>query len=111
VQIDSASFRTPNAQRDRAVRSAKFLDAGRYPVITFRLSGVDTADRTVAGTLTVRDITRPVRLIFGEIDASGDAFALRATARIDRTDFGITAARGLAGRFLLIQLEIRCVRT
>jgi hypothetical protein len=29
---------------------------------------------------------------------------------IDRTGFGLVAARGLAGRYLDISMEVRCVR-
>ena len=51
VQIDPASFRTGNGQRDGTVRSERLLDTDRYPVITFRSeergrSGLDRhADR------------------------------------------------------------------
>ena len=30
--------------------------------------------------------------------------------RIDRTEFGVTAQRGLAGRYLDLSVEARCVR-
>ena len=33
-----------------------------------------------------------------------------ATARIDRTEFGITAARGLAARYLSLTVEVQCTR-
>ena len=36
VQIDAASFRTGNGQRDDQVRSERLLDTERYPAITFR---------------------------------------------------------------------------
>ena len=39
------------------------------------------------------------------------SFTARATVRIDRTQFGITASRGLAGRYLDTTVEVRCVRT
>ncbi|KUM99621.1 hypothetical protein AQI95_38555 [Streptomyces yokosukanensis] len=61
------------------VRSATFLDADRYRLITF---------------------------VSGQVDAT----AVRATTRVDRTEFGVTAARGTAGRRLGLTLEIRCVR-
>jgi polyisoprenoid-binding protein YceI len=38
--IDPASFGTDNGRRDSNVRSARLLDADRYPVITFRSEGV-----------------------------------------------------------------------
>ncbi len=35
----------------------------------------------------------------------------RASTRIDRTEFGVTAYRGAAGRYLDMTVEVRCVRT
>jgi polyisoprenoid-binding protein YceI len=110
AEIEAASFRTSNAQRDRAVRSARFLDASRYPALIFRLGALDAAAGAVTGTLTVREVTAPVSLTVEVTEASGDAFNVRARTRIDRTEFGVTALRGLAGRFLRILLEVRCAR-
>jgi len=98
AQIDPASFRTGNAQRDNYVRSERLLDAGRYPVITFRSEGVDGL--AVAGTLTVRNVTMPVTLSIEQAVVSARSFTVRASARIDRTEFGVTAYRGMAGRYL-----------
>ena len=42
AEIEAASFRTGNGQRDSNVRSARLLDAAQHPVITFR-SGTWTA--------------------------------------------------------------------
>src|SRR5262249_20314316 len=36
AEIDTASFRTGGRQRDQNMRSARFLDAARFPVISFR---------------------------------------------------------------------------
>jgi hypothetical protein len=38
------------------------------------------------------------------------SFNARATTRIDRNEFGVTAYRGLAVRYLDMTLEVRCVR-
>jgi hypothetical protein len=38
------------------------------------------------------------------------SFTARAAVRIDRAEFGITALRGLAGRYLDMSVEARCVR-
>src|SRR5580700_8424465 len=56
AEIDTASFRTPNPVRNQSVRSAKFLDAARFPVISFRDGRVCADGRTLSGTLTVRDV-------------------------------------------------------
>jgi hypothetical protein len=42
---------------------------------------------------------------------SPGSFTARATVRIDRYDFGLTASRGLAGRYLDVTVEVRCVRS
>jgi polyisoprenoid-binding protein YceI len=108
VEIDAASFRTGNPARDGSVRSARFLDAGRHPVMVFvaeKMEG-DALD----GALTVCGTTRPVRLP-AEVSVLPDGSLLaRAAVRIDRTEFGITASPGLAGRFLDVTAEVRCVR-
>jgi polyisoprenoid-binding protein YceI len=108
AEIETASFRTGNGQRDRNVRSAGFLDAARYPVLTFRSQRI--TDRDLDGTLTVREITQPVRLAVEHLEVSARSFTVRASTRLDRTAFGVTASRGLAGRYLDVSLEVRCVR-
>jgi polyisoprenoid-binding protein YceI len=110
AEIDAGSFRTRNGQRDTAVRSPGLLDTRRHPVIVFDAERIDGA--VITGLLTVRDITRPVELTVdaaepGEPEGS---FTARARVRIDRTEFGITAMRGLAGRYLELTVEVQCVR-
>jgi len=109
VQLDPASFRTGNGPRDDTVRSERLLDAERYPVITFRSEGADAAALT--GTLTVRNVTMPVTLSIERTEARARWFQVRASTRIDRTEFGVTAYRGVAGRYLDMTIEVRCVRT
>jgi polyisoprenoid-binding protein YceI len=109
VRIDPVSFRTGNGQRDDKVRSEHLLDVIRYPVITFRSDGLDGPALT--GTLTVRNVTMPVTLSIERITLAPGSFNARASTRIDRTEFGVTAYRGMAGRYLDMTIEVRCVRT
>jgi polyisoprenoid-binding protein YceI len=109
VQIDAASFRTGNEQRDSNVRSERLLDAGRYPDITFGSEGMDGPALT--GTLTVRNVTMPVSLSIEQSTVTPRSFNVLATTRIDRNEFGVTAYRGLAARYLDMTVEVRCVRT
>jgi polyisoprenoid-binding protein YceI len=110
AEIDAASFRTGNEQRDQSVLSARFLDAARFPVISFRDGLVAADGKTVRGTLTVRDVSRPAVLSIGQLRPDGRSFTATATVRVDRTEFGVTAMRGLAGRYLDLTVEVRCVR-
>jgi polyisoprenoid-binding protein YceI len=109
ADIEVASFHTRNPPRDASIRSARFLDVDQYPIISFGSTGLD--GRRLTGTVTVCDVTRPVELLVELSDVSPRAFTARATVRIDRTEFGVTAQRGLAGRYLDLSVEARCVRS
>ena len=56
-------------------------------------------------------MTRPVSVLAEVTGVSPGSFTARATVRIDRYDFGVTASRGLAGRHLDVTVEVRCVRS
>jgi polyisoprenoid-binding protein YceI len=109
AEIEAASFRTGNPLRDAQVRSARFLAADAHPVLAFSSKGLD--GQVLAGTLTVREVTCPVSVLAEVTDVSPRSFTARATVRIDRYDFGVTASRGLAGRYLNVTVEVRCVRS
>lgn len=104
VRVDAASFRTRNGQRDANVRSGRFLDTDRYPVITFTGERVD--DQQLTGRLTVRDVTAPVTLTIERSAFEAGSITARARVRIDRTQFGITAQRGMAGRYLDLVIDV-----
>jgi polyisoprenoid-binding protein YceI len=109
AEIEAASFRTGNPLRDPQVRSARFLAADAHPVLAFSSAGLD--GQVLAGTLTVRQVTSPVSVRAEVTGVSPGSFTARATVRIDRYDFGVTARRGLAGRHLDVTVEVRCVRS
>jgi polyisoprenoid-binding protein YceI len=111
VEIDTTSFHTGSRHRDGDVRSARFLNAARYPSMTFTSERLDRSNGhwTLTGTLMVRDVARPVSLAIEQSavqPGTASSFVVYATTRIDRTDFGLTAARGMAGRHLDVSLRI-----
>jgi polyisoprenoid-binding protein YceI len=110
AEIDAASFRSGNQGRDGNVRSARLLDAARSPVITFGNARLNAGDASIAGELTVRDVTRPVTLAVTAMAAAGHSFTATAAVRIDRAEFGVTGYPGLAGRYLDLTVTVRCVR-
>jgi polyisoprenoid-binding protein YceI len=95
-----------------SVLSPRFLDAAGHPVMTFRSDRIAAGNQALTGTLTVRGTTRPVTLTVTvtRCEVSRGSFTARATVRIDRTEFGITAARGLAARYLDLTVEVQCTR-
>jgi polyisoprenoid-binding protein YceI len=99
VEVETASISTLLSLRDDAQRSERFLDAGAYPLMTYRSTGIierPRAEWKVLGELTVRGVTRPVPLTVhfgGSItDSSGKPrAAFDATGTLTRSDFGVDA--------------------
>ncbi|MGH3377153.1 MAG: YceI family protein [Actinoallomurus sp.] len=102
VEIDAASFSTGNALRDGNVRSARFLDTARHPVMTFVSEHLD--GDVLTGTLTVRGVSRPVRLTIEE--SASAPLSVHATTTVDRVAFGLTASRGMTGRHLRLDIHV-----
>jgi polyisoprenoid-binding protein YceI len=113
-QLDAASFHTGNRHRDHDVRSARFLDADRCPSMTFASTQLErSGGLTLVGTLSVRNVARPLSLMierYTVAPASPCSLEVWASTRIDRTGFGLTAAKGMAGRHLDVSLRILGVR-
>ena len=108
AKISAASFRTGNPSRDSAVRSARLLDTGAHPDITFISRRLDQADGrwVLHGLVSVRGKAHPVELLIEEAQPAGQDLRLRASARLDRKDFGVTKAKGLAARQLGFRLDV-----
>jgi polyisoprenoid-binding protein YceI len=90
VTVEAASLDTANDKRDASLRSSEFLDADRYPAITFRVQGTRPQEdaTAISGTLTVRERTRPVRVL-ATVEAIGRLLRLDGELHIDRADFGL----------------------
>ena len=108
ARISAASFRTGNPSRDGAVRSARLLDTGAHPDITFITRRLDQADGRwiLHGLLSVRGQAHPVELLIEEAQPGGRDLRVRASTGINRYDFGITKVKGLAARRLGFRLDI-----
>ncbi|HET8621981.1 MAG TPA: YceI family protein [Gemmatimonadales bacterium] len=118
VSIDAGSIDTREPQRDTHLRSADFLDAERFPTISFESRKVDGAysqpgDRfRVLGDLTIRGTTRPMILDAtfegrGRDPWGGERVSFSAETTIDRRDYGLTWNQTLALGGLLVGNEIR----
>lgn len=94
--IKVASVDTGADQRDEHLRSEDFFNAERFPEITFTGTRIapDGDNWSLAGDLTIRDVTRPVVLDV-EFEGRGpDAFGgeragFTAQTKINRKDFGV----------------------
>ncbi|WP_229071007.1 YceI family protein [Actinoplanes sp. DH11] len=106
--IDAGSFATGNDTRDKVVRSSKYLDVATYPRISFVSTAVREAGAgyVVLGELTVKAAARPVELAVEKPAPEAGGIRFKATTRIDRYEFGITADKGMTARYLTLSLDI-----
>jgi len=103
------SFHSASRMRDGQVKSAKFLDAEAYPEIRFTSTElVRDGDRwLVRGKITARGTAAPVELTLVESSAVTAGLTLRATGKVDRYAHGITKMKGMAGRYLTLEINAR----
>lgn len=123
VEIDVASIDTREPQRDGHLKSPDFLDAEKYPKIVYKSTKVEKAGEkkyAVAGDLTIRGVTRPVRLEVEELGGGKDPWgnqriAFEAKARIDRGDFGLKWNQALetggvlVGEHVDIEIDVEAI--
>lgn len=102
--MDVAKLDTDNHMRDADLRSETYLDTDRYPTIGFastKITPIDTANFTVTGVLTIKNISKTVTFpvhIIGKIPADGGTrVGYEASLHVDRRDFGITDNRLMEG--------------
>jgi polyisoprenoid-binding protein YceI len=125
VVVDVASVDTREAKRDADLRSEIFFDADKHPEMTFvskSARAVGDAELDVTGDLTIRGTTREVVLAVREIsgvqtDMRGNQrIGATATARIKRSDFGMTWNKALetggvvVGDVVTISIEVSMVK-
>ena len=117
VTIRTASIRTHNEQRDNDLRSSYFLEAEKYPTITFKSTKIEKKgeDRgTMTGDLTIKGTTKPVTLKvvkYGEFSdpQMGHRIGYAAETTINRKDFGMNFDAMANGKFVVshdIQINI-----
>ncbi len=124
VEIDTASIKTNDDDRDNHLRSADFLQVEEYPKMKFVSKRVERKDEnsgTLIGDLTIRDQTREVHLdveYYGlQTDPWGGTRAVfSGETTINRKDWGLTWNVALeAGGFLVsdkidVNIEIQLVQ-
>jgi polyisoprenoid-binding protein YceI len=114
VEIDASSVDTAMPVRDAHLLGEDFFDVERHPKITFQSRGatVLAAGRfTVAGELTIRGITQPVRLVVDVFGRAPDMLGnprlgLKATAKVQRAVWGITWNAPVAGGGVALADEV-----
>ena len=92
LALRTGALDTRNSKRDTHLRSANFFLSEQYPAITFSVGTIVPADDGVAvsGTLTVRDVSRPLSFPARVTLAGDNELMLDAAVQVDRSEFGLT---------------------
>jgi polyisoprenoid-binding protein YceI len=117
VRIDVASIDTREPQRDAHLRSADFFDVATFPQITFTAKGPlqrRGSEFPLVGDLTIHGVTRQVALEVtdegrGKDPWGGERLGFSATAKIKRSDFGLTWNQALETGGVLVSDEVKIV--
>ena len=98
AKIKTGSINTNNEQRDAHLRTSDFLEAEKYPEIVFKSTRVEKRDDElfyVFGDLTMKGITRPVKLNVEFTGVTkdpwgGERAGVIITGKINRSEWNVT---------------------
>lgn len=116
IAIETKTINTRNTRRDDHLRSNDFLNAEKFPAITFksrRVQNVRPDGFELVGDLTIRDVTREVVLkVEGPSPPIKDPQGNRrvganASTTINRKDFGVNWNRAIEAGGVVVGDEIK----
>lgn len=116
ADIDSIS--TGNEQRDGHLKSPDFFDAAKFPQLKFTTTKFESVDDDgsydIYGDLTIRDVTKNIKLAveFGGVvqDAYGNTKAgFSINGKINRKDFGLTWSAVTEAGGVVVSDEVKLV--
>lgn len=115
VTVDPASLDTGSASFNKELTGEGWLEAAKYPTITFVSTSVDPGDGVhgkVLGDLTFHGVTKPVTLDV-TFNGVGPGMApgskrtgFSATTVVKRTDFGVSKYAPLVGDDVTLLIEV-----
>lgn len=124
VEIDAQSINTREAQRDTHLKSEDFLNAEKFPKMTFKSHKIEVIDDNrglIHGDLTIKDITKSVILDttyagMAKSPWGTTSAGFTASTKLNRKDWGLTwnvaleTGGWLVGDEIKIELEMEVVK-
>ena len=119
IAINTASISTGLAELEKHLRSEDFLDAKKFPEITFKSDKLSFSNEklvAVDGNLTLHGVTKPVHLSVDHFKCGLNMIKLvqtcgaNATTTIKRSDFGVDKYVPAVGDEVHIQIQIEAVK-
>lgn len=115
VTIDVTSIDTRQEMRDNHLRSADFFEVEKFPSMRFVSTKVDgdlNGEFTITGDLTIRDVTRSVKLDAEFHGRGGDPWGnermgFEAKGKINRGEFGLGWNQALEAGGVVVSDEVK----
>ena len=118
LTIDAASLEMGDTRWNKALKAKQYFNAVAYPTIHFQSTAIKPTNRDTAvveGELTLLGVTRPVtvnvrvnRVAIHPLTGKQTA-GFSGTAKLKRSDFGMTSALTMVGDEVSITLEVEGV--
>jgi polyisoprenoid-binding protein YceI len=119
VTIDAKSVNTGSTLFNGHIQEADFFDTEMYPTITYKSSKLKfDGDKVVAveGTLTIKDISKPVTLTVNSFLCmphpmmKKDACGATATAKVKRSDFNMSKNVPYVGDEVTLTIPVEAIK-
>jgi polyisoprenoid-binding protein YceI len=119
ITVETVSISTGLAELEKHLRGEDFLDAARYPKISFVSDKVSfNKDQLIAadGIMTLHGISKPVHLIIDHFYCGMNLIAMKntcganATTTIKRSDFGIDKYVPKVGDEVKIAIQVEATK-
>ncbi|PLR41820.1 hypothetical protein CYR55_00905 [Chimaeribacter californicus] len=117
VTINTNSLDTNHAERDKHLRSAEFLNTGKYPQATFVSTKVekDGDELKITGNFTLNGVTKPLTLeakLIGQGDDPWGAYraGFEAEGEFALKDYNINTKLGPASQNVQLIISLEGVR-
>ena len=118
VTIQTQSINTNNQDRDNHLRSADFLDAVKYPTITFKSKEIHaaTSGYEIVGDLTIHGVTKQITLpvtingpVKNPLGGGEEVIGLTGETVINRQDFGVSWNKTMDQGGMVLDDNVRIV--
>jgi len=118
VEIDTASVNSNQAQRDKHLRSADFLDVAKFPKATFESTSIkvlDDGSADVSGKLTLHGVTKDIVIKARQVGSGDDPWGgfrrgFEGTTSLKLKDYNINLNLGPSSTEVELNLYIEGIR-
>lgn len=112
VNVDVASLNTGNALMNKHAKSDEWLDAAKYPAISFASKKIikNGASYQATGDLTVHGVTKEISIPF-TFKKAGNSANFTANFNIKRSDFSIGKPGGEVDENIKINLSVPVIKS